>query len=41
VHTRFWLGHLREGDHLGDPAVDGRIILKWSSGSGMSGHGLD
>jgi hypothetical protein len=20
---------LREGDHLGDPDVDGRIILKW------------
>jgi hypothetical protein len=20
---------VREGDHLGDPSVDGRIILKW------------
>jgi hypothetical protein len=20
---------VREGDHLGDPGVDGRIILKW------------
>jgi hypothetical protein len=20
---------MREGDHLGDPGVDGRIILKW------------
>jgi hypothetical protein len=29
VHTGFWLGDLREGDHLGDPGVDGRIILKW------------
>jgi hypothetical protein len=28
VHTAFWWGHLREGDHLGDPGVDGRI-LKW------------
>jgi hypothetical protein len=29
VHTRFWWGNLREGDHLGDPGVDRRIILKW------------
>jgi hypothetical protein len=29
MHTGFWWGDLREGDHLGDPSVDGRIILKW------------
>jgi hypothetical protein len=29
VHTGFWWGDLREGDHLGDPVVDRRIILKW------------
>jgi hypothetical protein len=29
VHTGFWWGDLREGDHLGDPGIDGRVILKW------------
>jgi hypothetical protein len=27
VYTGFWWGDLREGDHLGHPGVDGRIIL--------------
>jgi len=29
VSTGFWWGNLRERDHLGDPDVDGRIILRW------------
>ena len=29
AYTGFWLGNLRERDHLEDPAVDGRIILRW------------
>jgi hypothetical protein len=28
VHTGFWWGDLREGDHLGDSDVDVGIILK-------------
>jgi hypothetical protein len=28
VRTGFWWGDLTEGDHLGDPAVDRRMILK-------------
>ena len=27
-YTRFWWGYLMERDHLGDPDVDERIILK-------------
>ena len=34
VCTRFWWGNLRERDHCGDNDVDGRIILRWISGSG-------
>jgi len=29
AYTEFWWGNLREKDHLGDPGVDGRIILRW------------
>jgi len=29
VHTRYRWGKLRERDHLEDPDVDGRIILRW------------
>jgi hypothetical protein len=29
VHTGFWWGDVKEGDHFGDPGIDGRIILKW------------
>jgi hypothetical protein len=27
--TGFWWDNLRETDYLGDPGVDGRIILRW------------
>jgi hypothetical protein len=28
VYTGFWWVNLREGDHLEDPGIDGRIILR-------------
>jgi hypothetical protein len=27
--TAFWWRDVREREHLGDPGVDGRIILRW------------
>jgi hypothetical protein len=45
VCTGFWWGSLREGDHWGDPDVDGRIILrgifrKWDGVVGIGWSGL-
>jgi hypothetical protein len=28
-YTRFWWENRRKRDHLGDPGVNGRIILSW------------
>ena len=38
---RFWWGNLRERDQLGDPGVDGRIILRWIFRKWDGGYGLD
>jgi hypothetical protein len=29
VYTGFWCENVRERDHLEDPGVNGRIILRW------------
>ena len=29
VHKGFCRGNLRGREHLGDPGIDGRIILRW------------
>ena len=29
VYTGFWWGYLREGEHLEDPGIDERVILRW------------
>jgi len=44
VYTGFWLGSLKERNHLEDTGVDGRIILIWISrkwDGGMDGIDLD
>jgi hypothetical protein len=41
VHTGFWGRDLREGNHLEDPDLDERIILKWILQEVVWGQGLD
>jgi hypothetical protein len=41
MRTGVWWGDLREGEHLRDPGVDGRMILKCILKKWEKGHGLD
>jgi len=41
VYTGFWLGDLRDGDHLEDSGIDGKILLKWNFRKWVGGHGLE
>jgi hypothetical protein len=45
AYTGFWWGNLRGSDHLGDPDLDGRIMLrkfrKLDVGCGLNGTGSE
>jgi hypothetical protein len=41
VYTWLWWGSLRERDHLEDPGIVERIVLKWIFRKWDVGHGLD
>jgi hypothetical protein len=29
AYAKIWWGNQREREHLGDPGIDGKIILRW------------
>jgi len=41
TYTGFWWGNMRERGHLGDPGIDGSIILRWIFRKWNGGYGLD
>jgi hypothetical protein len=41
VHTGFRWGNLREIDHLEDPSMYGKIILRWILRKLDERHGMD
>ena len=40
MHTKFWLGNMKEKDHVEDPGIYRRIILNGSERNGIGGCGL-
>jgi hypothetical protein len=38
---RVWWGNVRERDHLKDPGIGGRVLLKWIFEKWEGEHGLD
>ena len=40
AYTGFWWGNMRERDHLKEPGIYGRIILRWSFRT-CDGVGMD
>jgi len=41
TYKGFWWGNLWKRDHLEEPSVDGRIILRWIFRKWDVGYGLD
>jgi hypothetical protein len=41
VYTELWWENLRERDHLENPGLDGRIIVRRTFRNWDGGHGLD
>jgi len=41
AYTVFWWGNLREREHLEDPGVDGRIMLRLILRKCDVGYGVD
>jgi hypothetical protein len=41
VYRGFGWGNLREGEHLEDPGIDGKIILRWIFRKLDVDHGLN